>query len=167
MAQSTVSQSALIESYLDGFRLLREATSGVGRSQQLLRPIAGKWSIMEVVCHLSDMESVFADRMKRVIAEDNPTLPDADETRFALSLAYHDRSLPEELTIVELTRRQMARILGSLPESAFARHGTHTTAGILTLEDLVTKAESHLRHHVGFIHEKRRALAEMGGGGAP
>lgn len=151
-------QSPLVDRYLDGFRALREATAGVSREQQLLRPVPGRWSILEVVCHLSDMELVFTDRMKRVIAEDRPTFFDADPDVFAHGLAYHERSLPEELTLIELSRRQMARILGSLPAEALTRTGTHSTAGPLTLEQLLTKVTDHLNHHVQFILEKRQAL---------
>jgi hypothetical protein len=39
------------------------------RSQLLARPIPRKWSTLEVVCHLADFEIVYADRIKRVIAE--------------------------------------------------------------------------------------------------
>jgi len=151
-------QSPLVDRYLDGFRALREATAGVGREQQLLRPVPGRWSILEVVCHLSDMELVFTDRMKRVIAENRPTFFDADPDVFARGLAYHERSLPEELTLIELSRRQMARILGSLPAESLTRTGTHSTAGPLTLEQLLTKVTDHLNHHVQFILEKRQAL---------
>ena len=153
-------ESPIVQQYLDGFRALREATAGLTRAQQMLRPIEGKWSMLEVVCHLSDMETVFAERMKRILAEDNPTLPDADESRYAAALAYHERSMPEELTLIELTRRQMARILGSLPAEAFQRAGTHSTAGRMTLEEIVAKANMHLAHHLPFILEKRRAIGE-------
>ena len=83
----------------------------MNREQLLARPVPGKWSTLEVVCHLADFEPIFADRMKRVIAEDRPPLIGADEKLFAGALAYQERELEEELTIIEQTRRQMARIL--------------------------------------------------------
>src|SRR5712692_8653066 len=115
----------LIDPYLAGVQTLREAVAGMSREQRTARPVAGKWSTLEVVCHLADFEPVLADRMKRVIAEDRPTLVGADETRFAAALAYHQRELEEELAIVEKTRRQMARILRTLPDAALARVGVH------------------------------------------
>ncbi len=63
-----------IDNYLDGPQVLRKAVAGMTPEQLAARPIPGKWSTLEVVCHLADFEIVYADRIKRVIAEDEPTL---------------------------------------------------------------------------------------------
>jgi uncharacterized damage-inducible protein DinB len=154
----TTVELTLIDRYAVGPQTLRQAVAGLPREQQLARPIAGRWSTLEVVCHLADMEAVYAERMKRVIAENGPTFFDADADGFAAALAYHERDLNEELALIESTRRQMTRILRSLPPESFARQGTHSTAGALTLEKLLASATNHLAHHVPFILEKRRKL---------
>jgi uncharacterized damage-inducible protein DinB len=148
----------LINTYVAGPGLLRQAVAGLSREQLRARPVAGKWSTLEVVCHIVDFDPVYVDRMKRVIAEDNPQLLSADENRFAAALHYHDRDLEEELTLLELTRSQMARILRSLPPEAFRRVGVHNERGPLTLEQLLTTITNHIPHHVKFIAEKRKAL---------
>src|SRR5206468_6927022 len=108
----------MIESYLAGPVALRKAVAGMSREQLLARPVPGKWSTLEVVCHLADFDPILADRMKRVIAEERPTLLGADHERFVRALAYHDRDLDEELNVIDTTRRQMARILRKLPPEA-------------------------------------------------
>jgi uncharacterized damage-inducible protein DinB len=150
--------SPLIESYLAGPRLLRQAVAGMTREQLLARPVPGRWSTLEVVCHLADFDPILADRMKRVIALDRPPLTGADEKRFAAALAYHERDLEEELLILDKTRSQLARILRTLPDEALRRVGLHNERGEMTLERLLTMTTAHLAHHVGFIHEKREAL---------
>jgi uncharacterized damage-inducible protein DinB len=148
----------LIDNYLAGPRAVRQAVAGITREQLLARPIAGKWSTLEVVCHLTDFDPIYADRMKRVIAEERPQLIGADEKCFAAALAYHDRDVEEELTILERTRSQMARILRPLSAEALRRVGIHNERGPRTLEDLLTGAIGHIQHHVKFIVDKRRAL---------
>ena len=148
----------LIDPYLAGVETLREAVAGMSREQLTARPVAGKWSTLEVVCHLADFDPILADRMKRVIAEDRPQLLGADEQRFAAALAYHQRDLEEELALIEHTRSQMARILRTLPDEALQRVGVHNERGPLTLEQLLGGATNHILHHVKFIAEKRRAL---------
>lgn len=152
------SPATLIEEYLAGPCTLRQAVAGLTREQARARPIAGKWSTLEVVCHLADFDPIMADRIKRVIAEDNPSLVGADESRFAQALAYQDRDLEEELTIIERTRSQLGRILATLPAEAWQRVGTHNERGPLTLEQLLGNSIRHIPHHVKFIHEKRQAL---------
>ena len=150
--------SEMIDAYLAGAQTLRQAVAGLTREQLQARPVPGKWSTLEVICHLADFDPILADRMKRVIAEDRPTLLGADENRFAAALAYHQRDAEEELAIIERTRSQMARILRTLPDEALERVGVHNERGPLTLERLLTLATNHIPHHVKFIAEKRQAL---------
>jgi uncharacterized damage-inducible protein DinB len=147
-----------IDSYLAGIETLRRSVAGMTREQAQARPVPGKWSTLEVVCHITDFEPIYADRMKRVIAVDRPAILSADEQKFAAALAYQERDLEEELAIVERTRRQLARILRTLPPAAWQRVGVHNEAGPLTLHDLLTRVTNHIPHHVKFIHDKRRAL---------
>src|SRR5262249_23229267 len=150
--------NTLIEQYLAGPQELRRLVAGMSREQVVARPVAGKWSTLEVIAHLADFDPIFADRMKRVIAEEKPTLMGADEKKFTAAPCYQDRDLEEELTIIDMTHRQLARILRKLPESALQRVGNHNERGPLTLEGLLTLATSHITHHGKFVAEKRAAL---------
>ncbi len=154
-----MSHDALIEQYLAGPGLLRHAVAGMTRDQLLARPVPGKWSTQEVVCHLADYEPIYADRMKRVIALKEPELLKGDPGLFAARLAYDHRDVEEELAFVELTRRQMTRILRALKPEDFQRFGLHSRDGALTLDNLLQRVTAHIPHHVHFIDEKRRALA--------
>ena len=148
----------LIDDYVAGAELLRQATKGMSREQVLARPVPGKWSTLEVVCHLADFEIVYADRMKRVIAENEPTMFGGDPDVFASRLAYHSRALEEELRLIESVRAQVARILRTLSEDDFARIGKHSEAGPISLASLLQRVTNHVIHHGKFIEEKRAAL---------
>src|SRR5436190_22929624 len=148
----------MIDGYLGGAQALRQAVRGLNREQLKARPVPGKWSTLEVVCHLADFDPILADRMKRVIAEDQPQLLGASEVKFAAALAYHHRDVDEELAIIDNTRRQMARILRTLPAEALSRVGIHNERGPLSLERLLSVTTNHIPHHVKFIQEKRKAL---------
>jgi hypothetical protein len=147
-----------IEAYRAGPALLSKAVAGMSKEQLIARPVPGKWSTLEVVCHLADFEIVCADRIKRIIAEDGPTMLNGDPDLFAARLAYHSRDLEEELSLIELVRKQVARILTSLDEFDFHRHGIHSEYGPLTLETVLMRSTNHIPNHVRFVEEKRRAL---------
>src|SRR5262249_34899696 len=153
-----MSHDALIEEYFARPSLLRRAVSGVTRDQLLTRPISGKWSTQEVICHLADYEPIYADRMKRVIALKERELLQGDPGLFAARLAYDQRDVEEELALIEITRKQMARILRALKPEDFQRQGGHSRDGVLTLEVLLQRITAHIPHHVRFIEEKGRAL---------
>jgi hypothetical protein len=150
--------SDLIDDYLVGPAELRWLVADMSPEQLRARPVPGRWSTLEVVCHLVDSEQAWCHRMKRVISEPRPLLIGYDESRFALSLAYHDRSLPQELTLLENMRMQMALILRTLPSSAWSLEGVHSERGLMTLEDLLHAEAEHIPHHLRFIVEKRAAL---------
>lgn len=149
----------LIEAYLQGPADLRAAAKGMSREQVAARPVAGRMSTLEVLCHIADFEAIMADRMKRIIAlGESPLFLAADENLFLKELRYHDRDAEEELALIELTRRQMAHILRTLKAEQFQKAGVHSMKGLLTLEKVVQGAINHIQHHLPFIHEKRKAL---------
>lgn len=150
--------AAAIEQYLAGPELLRRSITGMTRAQMLAHPIPGKWSTHEVVCHIADYEPIYADRMKRVIALSEPELLKGDPALFAARLAYEQRDVDEELALIDVTRKQMARILRTLEAEDFQRHGVHSRDGSVTLDDLLQRIAAHIPHHVRFIEEKRQAL---------
>ncbi|QDT56340.1 Putative metal-dependent hydrolase YfiT [Caulifigura coniformis] len=148
----------LIRDYLEGVTQLQDSVARLTDEQRRSHPVAGKWSIHEVVCHLADFEPIMTDRMTRVIALEKPDLLGADESLFAKSLAYDARDFDEQLRLIAVLRSHTARILKATPEAAFGRIGVHSEAGPLTLEQLIQRATNHLPHHIAFIKEKRAAL---------
>ena len=153
----------LIEQYVNGAETLAQSIRGLTESDLAAVPEAGanvgRWTIQQVVLHLADCDAVFADRMKRVIAEENPSLLEFNENKWTAALHYEAQSTTDAAKLFELTRKQVVIVLRKRPESAFARSGTHSRAGTKTLSDLIQTSVNHLEHHLKFIHQKR---AKMG-----
>ena len=149
---------ALLEQYLAGPPTLRNAVKGMTREQLKAHPVAGRWSTIEVVAHLADFEPIFAERMMRTISHERPLLLTSDENLFAGALNYQDRDIEEELAIIDLTRKKMARILRGLNPEVANRQGVHAFRGLMSLEAILTSAINHIPHHVPYIEEKRKAL---------
>jgi uncharacterized damage-inducible protein DinB len=148
----------LISAYEKGIEDLRLAVAGMTVEQLRSRLLAGKWSTLEVVCHIADCEQFFADRMKRTLAMDRPLLPGADGFRYPVPLHYQEHDLDEELDLVAVTRRQMARMLRLVVSDAWHRIAVHSESGLVTLRQLLLHATNHLRHHLRFVAEKRAMM---------
>ena len=148
----------LIEAYLAGVAELRDAVRDMTDEQLRARPVSGKWSTMEVICHIADYEPVCALRIKQILAFDQLTMQDIDPQSLHKRLAYHDRDFHEEMSIIAHTRGQMVRILRTLTDPEFERTGLHEKRGELTVADMIQNATDHLHHHVAFILEKRKLL---------
>jgi uncharacterized damage-inducible protein DinB len=147
-----------IDAYLDGPARLRRVVADLNRQQLEARAVPGKWSTLEVVCHLVDSEQAWCHRMKRVIAEERPLLIGYDESRFTRSLSYDQHDLNSELALLEGMRLQMALILRGLPDPAWTRTGVHSERGLMTLAEMIHAEVEHVPHHIAHIIEKRRVL---------
>jgi uncharacterized damage-inducible protein DinB len=155
---SSTPRAAQIESYLDGMGQLRRSVAGLTRDHIRARPIEGKWSILEVVCHLVDSEQAWCHRLKRVIAEDLPLIIGYDQSLFTASLGYHENELDDELMLFDCMRRQMGTILRRLPEPGWSRSCIHSERGLMSLTEMLQAEIDHVPHHVKHIQDKRRAL---------
>jgi hypothetical protein len=149
----------LIEHFAAGGEKLSLAVRGLTREDLVCFPVPGTWSIQQIVIHMQDSDLIAVDRMKRIIAEDEPTLIGYDETKFANALFNDEQSVEDALTLFDLNRRQFARVLRKLPDGAFDRAGNHNERGRVTLGYMLKSYVDHLEHHLHFIHEKR---AKMG-----
>ena len=139
---------------------LRAAVAGLTHADLTARPGPGEWSIFEVVVHISDSDMISIDRMKRMLSEDNPPLLYADESAYVQKLFTHDQDLEDALLLLEIGRRQFARVLRKLPPEAFARTGQHNRRGTVTVGGMVSSYIAHIDEHMPFIVGKRKSLGK-------
>lgn len=151
---------SLIDAYEAAPAKLRAACTGLTRDDLTARPGPGLWSILEVVVHIADSDAISIDRMKRIVAEDNPPLLYANEAEYVSRLHTHAQDLEDALTLLEVGRRQWARVLRLLPDEAFARTGQHNRRGTVTLGGLVGDYIGHIDEHLEFIRGKRVNLGK-------
>jgi uncharacterized damage-inducible protein DinB len=156
----TMFDRAMIDAYADGAGRVREAIVGLSADELNAFPVPGTWSIQQIVLHLMDSDLIASDRMKRVVAEENPAIIGYDETAFANRLRYDKLDPHVAADIFQKNRQMTAVILRDLPDEAFDRIGTHNEAGPLTLAALVETYVNHLAHHLKFLDQKRKLLSK-------
>jgi uncharacterized damage-inducible protein DinB len=122
--------------------------------------VPGTWSLREIVVHLMDSDLVASDRMKRIIAMENPTLLAFDENEFVRKLGYNELDATLAASIFAQNRELTTAILRRLSDAAFARQGTHNERGPMTLAAIVGLFVNHLNHHLEFFRQKRAILGK-------
>jgi DinB superfamily len=147
-----------VDAYLAGPKDLRAAVADMSPEQLIARSIPGKWSALEVICHLADTDANIAYRIKRVLAEEQPSFERVKPDQMLAALAYHARDVEVELALIDLTRRQIVRILSNSPPEGWERTGSVNERGVKTVAQMLNGAIEHLAHHRKFIVEKRLAL---------
>ena len=113
----------------------------------------------DIYCDLADAAMGYADRMKRTVAMERPLLLGVVGFRYPEPLRYQEHDLEQELDLVAVTRRQMARTLRLVAPDAWQRAAVHSETGLVTLRQLLLHAINHLRHHLRFVAEKRNLIS--------
>jgi len=150
----------IIEQYASGSDELIRGIAGLTREELNSHPVPNTWSIQQIVMHLLDADLIASDRMKRIIAEDNPLLIGYNETKFAERLHYDKADAMAAAQLFASNRNMTAALLRHLREEDFLRTGVHNEAGKMTLVQLVKGYHDHLHHHMKFLREKRRMLGK-------
>jgi uncharacterized damage-inducible protein DinB len=151
----------VINRYEYGGRLLALAIESLPDELARQRSLPGTWSIAELVAHLVDSDAVAIDRMKRVIAEENPILYAYDENAWTARLDSNNIPLEEAVALFAANRKWMARILRKCTEADWARVGQHTESGEKSLANLVAMYITHLDYHLRFLYGKRGTLGSF------
>ncbi len=144
----------LIDRYKDGYRAVTNALEGITDRELDSRPGPGKWSAREIVHHLADSEMTSAIRLRRLIAEDRPTIVAYDEGSYALRLHY-DRAIEPSLEAFRAARLSTAQLLEKLSEEEWSREGTHTESGRYTVEGWLEIYAKHAHNHADQIRRAR------------
>jgi hypothetical protein len=146
----------LIARYKDGYSVVMKALEKVTESELDARPAPGKWSPREIVHHLADSEMTSAIRLRRLIAEDHPTIVGYDQDEYARRLFY-DRPIEASLEAFKAARLSTAGILERLSEAEWEREGTHTESGRYTVESWLEIYAKHAHDHAEQIRRARAA----------
>ena len=72
------------------------AVSGLPDKVLRYKPAPDKWSILEILGHLADVETIYAYRLRQMLADKNPVIAPLDQDAWARHLGYLEES-PAEL----------------------------------------------------------------------
>jgi hypothetical protein len=112
-----------------------------------------KWTVKEVICHVTDAERIFAYRMLRIARGDATPLPSFDENAYAAASAANDRPLDTLLGEFAAVRGATLALLRWLPAAAWTRHGTASGHGV-SVRGLAWIAAGHAMHHERILRER-------------
>ena len=113
----------------------------------------GGFCFVEQVWHLADLEGCYGLRLRRILAEDRPALPDFDGAREAREGRYRERSAEAGLASFRQARGENLALLRSVPEALWDRAATQEGVGELRLGDVPRMMAEHDDAHRAEIRE--------------
>jgi MOSC domain-containing protein YiiM len=127
--------------------------SGLSQAQAASRYAAGKWSVNEVVGHLSDAERIFAYRLLCIGRGDETPLPGFDEKSYVPAGAFDRRPLADVLDEWVTARNATVALVRGMPSEAWARRGRANNRTV-TARTLVYVMLGHVEHHLAILAER-------------
>lgn len=137
---------------------LRKAITGLSASQLSKPEAPGKWSVLQVLQHLTHAEMVGAYRFRMILAQDHPTLVGYDQELWVERL--RDSGLDAEPAVEEFTllRRGNLGLLEATTPAQRQRVGLHTERGEESVDQMLRNYAGHDLVHLRQIARIRRAV---------
>lgn len=126
---------------------------GVTEEQSLYRYAPDKWSIREVLNHMSDTERLFSFRAFWVARGMTEAQPSFDENVAARLAGADARSWASHLDELESVRSTTLALFRNLPEEAWMRRGLQSGSPV-TVRALAYICAGHLTHHAQVLRER-------------
>jgi hypothetical protein len=111
------------------------------------RPAPGVWSPLEYACHVRDVHRVFAERLRLMLAQDDPQFENWDQDATALESRYDEQD-PATVSF-ELTQAaaDISRIFSAVTGDAWQRPGRRSNGSVFTVETLGAYHLHDIDHH--------------------
>jgi hypothetical protein len=138
--------------------ILRLLLDGLTPEEAAWKPAPDRWSIAEVIEHLSHVEGhAFRARVDQMITDEMPFLHEYDQEKFAAAGQYSGRDIEDSFDHWEDQRESNVEYLRTLEDDATDRQATHEKFGVIRLGDLLNEWAFHDLGHVRQIAELVRA----------
>ena len=134
-----------------GERLLAasaELGSALGGRTARQRPAPAIWSPLEYACHVRDVCRVFAQRLHRLLTEDDPAFANWDQDATALADDYQSQDPDVVSRQLRAESRTLAGAWQTVPADAWERTGRRSDGAVFTVERLGQYLVHDLVHHV-------------------
>jgi hypothetical protein len=132
---------------------------GVSDENLRRKPAPEKWSMLEITCHLRDVERLFVERYGKLASLDRPAFRMINQDELAIHLKYNEDDPSAALRDFRKLREETVHLLGALPHQSWQRVGLHPKRGEFSMAAHVDMHVAHDANHLNQI----RALRERFG----
>ena len=127
--------------------------SDLDEAKSNFRYAENKWTVKEVIGHITDTERVMSYRLLRIARGDRTPLANYDDEQYVREASFHSRSLQNLLEELKAVRYSTIHLINGLNEDAFLRKGIASNSEI-SARALAYIIAGHELHHVNILKDK-------------
>jgi DinB superfamily len=128
--------------------LIAALITGVPDHKLRMRPAPDRWSVGEILAHLSEAEITASWRYRQMLEHDGCPLPPYGQELWARLGGYADRDPQDSMQLFRLLRQSNLEMFDRLTPDEWLRHGIHAERGEMTVRDLALQIAGHDINHV-------------------
>jgi len=132
---------------------LTELIAAIPAEKLRQRPAAAKWSVAEILAHLSEAEIGSSWRYRQMIEHDGAPLSSYDQDLWETLGEYSCRDAQESLQQFCLLRASNLRMFDRLSARQWQHHGVHAERGRMSVADLARQVAGHDINHLEQIRK--------------
>jgi hypothetical protein len=143
-------------------RALEKRIAGVSRRRLMTPSEKGKWSVGQILAHLSEIELLWGYRVRTILERDGATIAGMDQDTWARNSHYERIDPSHSLALFQALRRANVALIQGLSPRALGRHGKHSAFGKLTVSWITRLLAGHDINHsrqIGALLKEPRAGA--------
>jgi uncharacterized damage-inducible protein DinB len=125
----------------------------ISEKQASYRYAPGKWSIKQIVGHMTDHERIMTYRALRFSRKDTTQLPGYDQNLFVDNSRFDELSLQQLITDFKNVRAASNSLIDSLSEKQLNLKG-YAWKYELTVEEFLKATIGHEMHHITIIKDR-------------
>jgi hypothetical protein len=127
--------------------------TGRGERDGNFRYAPGKWTVKEVLGHITDTERIFSYRALRIARGDSTPLPGFEQDDYVRDGAFGERTLADLTEEFGAVRSASVALFRSFPEAAWERRGIASQREV-TVRALAFITAGHQMHHRIILEER-------------
>jgi hypothetical protein len=127
--------------------------AGISEDRAAFRYAPDKWSIKEIVGHLTDAERVFSYRAVCIARGETASLPGFDENAYVEQASFDSYTLAELASDFAATRSATVGLFERLNPAELARVGT-ANGKLISVRALAFIILGHEKHHLRVLNER-------------
>ena len=148
--------NALISKHNSGYDDLQDVLREIPSEVWDYKPATDKWSIREIINHITDCEANAFVRIRKIIAESGSAVTPYDQNLWADNLFYSSRSIDSNMELFKNLRLINVALFLDLKDEVWDRFMMHPESGKISLKEYVQLVNEHIDVHIG---QMKRNLA--------
>ncbi len=150
---SLVAENDIVLAMQDQLSEIETFFAEIPKTKALYAYAEGKWTIKEVIGHLTDGERIFAYRALRISRADKTPIEGFEQDSYIENSNFNSMPLADLIEELMLSRKANLILFKGLTEEAWLRTGT-ASENEVSVRALAYMMVGHLHHHLKILKDR-------------